>query len=142
MASAEPNTATDPAFPIVWQPGEDQIEWEWDDMHTPRALPPLSVDYLLQFENAFGYMYRSVDSPKQLLVRVWNGYAYFGLKLAGDDAEREALRERELAGYRAHIPVAAAYWRAARRELEAMYAEMDAISGAEPADALAVGWER
>ena len=50
--------ADDPDFPIAWEPGEAELEWEWDDMHSPRAVPPLSEDYLMVLGGGFAAMYR------------------------------------------------------------------------------------
>ena len=134
--------ADDPDFPIAWEPGEAELEWEWDDMHSPRAVPPLSEDYLMVLGGGFAAMYREVGLPFEILTRVWNGFVYYARLIHAPEEERAALRESAPDRWRSMIPRSAAYWAAARRELEAMYAEIEAIRGTEPAAELAAAWER
>ena len=132
----------DPDFPIEWQPGEAALEWEWDDMHTPRALPPLSVDYLGTLERGFAYGYRSVGHPATLLVRVWNGYAYFAYRIDAPEEEHAAIRAAAPDRYRSAIPRTMEYWQRSLVELQAMYAEIEAVTGTEPPAELAAAWNR
>jgi pyruvate,water dikinase len=145
MTTTEPTPAppdTDPAFPIDWQPGDWELEWEWDDMHTPRAVPPLSEDYLACLEAGFAYGYQAVGHPASILVRVWNGYAYFAYRIDAPEAEHDAIRAAAPDRYRSEIPLASDYWQRSLAELRGLYAEIDAITGAEPAAELVVAWGR
>src|SRR3954454_10297888 len=145
MTSAEPIAAAaahDPSFPIEWQPGDEALEWEWDDMHAPRAIPPLSEDYLAVLNNGFAASYRVAGLPMTIHVRIWNGYAYFARRIDAPEVEHAAIRASEPDAWRALIPMTAEYWRTAREDLVAMYAEMDAVSATEPATDLAVAWLR
>lgn len=140
----DPPSATPPAddFPIAWQPGDEELEWEWDDMHTPRAMPPLSEDYLAALTGGFAYRYATIGQPVAILGRVWNGYAYFALRIDAPPDEHEAVMKASPELRRRHIPLTAAYWRRALPELRAMYREIDATTGDEPAAELAAAWER
>ena len=56
-------------------------------------------------------------------VRVWNGYAYFGLATDVPEAEQEAMWERRTVAARAAIQDADAYWHErAVPEVSAAYA--------------------
>ncbi|HEX5824441.1 MAG TPA: PEP-utilizing enzyme [Candidatus Limnocylindrales bacterium] len=140
MTSAVPD-----AFPIAWrEPADPDLTWEWDDMHTPRALTPLGEDYIDLLTKGFAYRYAQLDVPIAILVRVWNGYAYFAFHIDAPEAERDAVLARYTDARRTRIPLTAAYWRdEAVPELKAMYREIDeiAVDGL-PADRLAVAWER
>lgn len=145
MTAAEPTPAApdaDPEFPIDWQPGDRELEWEWDDMHTPRAVPPLSEDYLTCLEAGFAYGYEAVGHPASILVRVWNGYAYFAYRIDAPEAEHDAIRAAAPDRYRSEIPLASAYWERSLAELRERYAEIDAVTGTEPAAELIAGWRR
>ena len=134
--------ARDADFPIDWQPGDEELEWEWDDMHTPRAVPPLSEDYIAALTGGFAYRYATIGQPVAILARVWNGYTYFALRIDAPPDEHEAVMKAAPDLRRGHIPLTAAYWRRARPELQAMYRDIDAITGDEPAAELAAAWER
>ncbi len=56
-------------------------------------------------------------------VRIWNGYAYFGLATDVPESEQAAMWERRTERARARIPLTEAYWRdEAVPELRAVYA--------------------
>ena len=145
-SAADPRTptATDD-FPIVWrEPGDADLTWEWDDMHTPHVVRPLGEDYLELLAHGFAYRYEKLGVPLAILTRVWNGYAYFGFKIDAPEAEHDAVMARYQAARRARIPHTAAYWRdEALPELRVMYREIDEIDAETlSADRLAIAWER
>ena len=145
MTATDPavtETSPDGAFPIDWAPGEDELEWEWDDMHSPRAVPSLSEDYLEVLSGGFAAMYEAAGLPYRIVSRVWHGYAYFARAIDAPESEHATIAAGAPERWRAMIPWTAAYWRDAREELRAMYAEIDAITGDEPADDLARLWDR
>lgn len=142
MATDPSTGAPRPDFPIAWQSGDEELEWEWDDMHTPRAVPPLSEDYLATLAGGFAYRYATIGAPVAVLVRVWNGYTYFGFRIDAPPEEHAAVMKSAPELRRRHIPLTAAYWRRALPELQAMYREIDAISGDEPPAELVAAWER
>ena len=132
-------------FPIVWVESFDpEVTWEWDDMHTPRALTPLGEDYVELLTQGFAYRYERLGVPCAVLVRVWNGYAYFGFRIDAPEDEHEAVMARYSDRRRERVPLTAAYWRdEGLPELQAMYREIDEIA----VDDLAPGllgeaWER
>ena len=68
--SALSAAAPEVEFPIAWQPGDEELEWEWDDMHMPRAIPPLSEDYVNALMAGIVYRYRAMGLPATIPVRV------------------------------------------------------------------------
>ena len=53
-STAEP----DVDFPVAWhEPDDAELTWEWDDMHMPIAVTPLSGDYNLLMGAGFAYGY-------------------------------------------------------------------------------------
>src|SRR5436309_11163023 len=127
----------DPEFPVAFEPGDEALEWEWDDMHAPRAVPPLSHDYLRTLSGGMDAGYRAVDLPYSALVRIWNGYAYFALRINAPESDHAAIRAGAPDAWRRLIPTTPEFWRRSRDELAAMYVEIDALSGDEPAEVLA-----
>jgi phosphohistidine swiveling domain-containing protein len=139
------DTAAPEDFPIVWrEPSDAELTWEWDDMHTPRAVRPLGEDYLELLTRGFAYRYEQLGVPLAILTRVWNGYAYFGFRIDAPEEEHEAVLARYTEARRARIPHTAAYWRdEALPELRAVYREIDEVPVDElPPDRLSVAWER
>lgn len=144
---AEPTV--DP-FPIAWlEPSDPGYTWEWDDMHMPFVLKPMAGDYVGLIAGGFAYGYGRLGVPEiDISHRIWNGYAYFGLRLDVTDAEREAIFARRTEASRAAIAVTDAYWRdVAIPELSAHYAwiadvPVETLSGAELADAWDEAWRR
>lgn len=132
----------DPPFPVTFEPGDEALEWDWDDMHTPRAVPPLSQDYLSLLCAGMAAPYREVGLPYEMLIRFWNGYVYFAQIIHAPEEQHAALRASAPDRWRSLIPITESIWRAGRAELAAMYAEIDAVSGLEPAPQLAAAWER
>jgi phosphohistidine swiveling domain-containing protein len=138
-------TSAPDAFPIVWlEPTDPEITWEWDDMHTPRALTPLGEDYIELLSKGFAYRYEKLGVPLAILTRVWNGYAYFGFKILAPEDEHDAVMARYTAARRKRVPLTAAYWRdEAVPELRAMYREIDEVAVDDlGAEQLAIAWER
>ncbi len=142
MDSHVATTDPDVDFPIVFEPGDEELEWEWDDMHMPRAIPPLSEDYVAALMAGIAYRYRAMGLPATIPVRVWNGYTYFALKIDAPPDEHEALMNRAPDMRRSLIPGTAAFWTRALPELQAIYRDIDAISGDEPRDDLVAAWAR
>jgi phosphohistidine swiveling domain-containing protein len=132
------------AFPLEWRdPGDASLTWEWDDMHAPFALSPLAGDYFEVISEGFSYRYQKLEIPARMLGRVWNGYAYFAFDWGVPKAEQEATQFRSIAGRKAAVPLASAYWREqALPELRAIYEHVDGVPVAdlEPSD-LADAWE-
>ena len=134
--------SVDPSFPVTFEPGDEALEWEWDDMHSPRAVPALSQDYLGALAGGFAAGYRAADLPYSLLARVWNGYVYFGLRIDAPESRHDAIRASAPDAWRRLIPTTPDFWRRSRQELAEMYAEIEALTGEEPARELVAGWER
>jgi hypothetical protein len=132
------------AFPIVWhEPSDADVTWEWDDMHTPRPLTPLGEDYVGLLRRGFAYKYERLGVPAQVLVRVWNGYAYFGFRINVPEDERAAAMDRYTEIRRRLVPLTTAYWRdEGLPSLRAMYREIDDVDvDGLPAGQLADAWE-
>ncbi len=132
-------------FPITWRhPGDADLTWEWDDMHTPRAIAPLGEDYLDLLGGGFAYRYARLDVPIEVLIRIWNGYAYFGFRINAPEDDHEAVLARYTETRRARIPETATYWREeALPELVAMYREIDEIDADELSPVrLGLAWGR
>lgn len=142
MDSSAPGTGPDVDFPIAWEPDDEELEWEWDDMHMPRAIPPLSEDYVAALMAGIVYRYRAMGLPATIPVRVWNGYTYFALKIDAPADQHEALMARGPEMRRTLIPGTAAYWGRVLPELQSIYREIDAVSGDEPRDELVAAWDR
>lgn len=140
--SAPSAAAPEVEFPIAWQPGDEELEWEWDDMHMPRAIPPLSEDYVNALMAGIVYRYRAMGLPATIPVRVWNGYTYFAMKIDAPADQHEALMNQAPAMRRTLIPGTAAYWGKALPELQSMYRAIDAVTGDERRDELVAAWER
>ncbi len=145
MATIDPPVGpltADPPFPVTFEPGEEALEWDWDDMHTPRAIPPLSQDYLGLLSGGIAASYRAVGLPYEALVRIWNGYVYFAQVIHAPEEQHGELRSSAPDRWRTLIPLTEAMWKSDRAELQAMYADMDAVTGTEPAEQLAAAWDR
>jgi rifampicin phosphotransferase len=132
------------AFPIVWrEPSDADVTWEWDDMHTPRPLTPLGEDYVGLLTKGFAWKYERLGVPAEVLVRVWNGYAYFGFRINVPEDERSAAMDRYTEIRRSLVPLTTAYWRdEAMPRLRAMYREIDEVDvDGLPGGQLAAAWE-
>ena len=98
-------------FPVEWlDPSDAEITWEWDDMHMPGALSALAGDYAGVVCAGMAYGHQRMGTAVEMRVRVWNGYAYFGLATDVPEAEQEAMWERRTVAARAAIQDADAYW--------------------------------
>jgi pyruvate,water dikinase len=146
----DPSTATtaDPGDPwegIAWEePGFADLTWEWDDMHTPRALTRLSQSYLEALAAGMNVRARKNGLPLRNLLKVLNGYAYFSFSVDAPADERAAVLERAKALRHAEIDVVGAWWRdVAKPEALALYRELDSLPtpGSGPS-ALAAAWDR
>ena len=111
-------------FPVEWlDPSDAEITWEWDDMHMPGALSALAGDYTWVIGAGMAYGHQRMGTPVEMRVRVWNGYAYYGLATDVPEAEQEAMWERRTVAARAAIKDADAYWHErAVPEVSAAYA--------------------
>jgi len=135
-------------FPIAWEdPADPGRSWAWDDMHMPFALAPLAQDYIRTLGAGFNLCYEIFGGfPQRTLVRIWNGYAYFGHDANVPEADREALNKRWLRVMRDRADVTAAYWtdevlpeiRALEQAIRAI--EVEALPGAELAAAWDAAW--
>ena len=114
----------DAEFPIEWlDPSDREITWEWDDMHMPGALSALAGDYAGIIAAGMAYGHQRMGTPVQMRIRIWNGYAYFGLATDVPEAEQGAMWERRTVAARAAIQDADAYWHErAMPEVTATYA--------------------
>jgi pyruvate,water dikinase len=121
MTTATDETPTE-AFPIEWKlPDDPELTWEWDDMHMPVAVTPLSGDYNILMGGGFAYGYDRLSVPYEVLTRVWNCYTYFAARNHFPEDERATADERYTAARRAHIPLSQAYWRKSVAELSEIY---------------------
>ena len=111
-------------FPVEWlDPSDAEITWEWDDMHMPAALSALAGDYTWVIAAGMAYGHQRMGTPVEMRVRVWNGYAYYGLATDVPEAEQDAMWERRTVAARAAIQDADAYWHErAVPEVSAAYA--------------------
>ena len=138
------STADSPIdFPIVWrEPDDAELTWEWDDMHMPTAVTPLSGDYNELMGTGFAYGYERLSVPYEVLTRIWNCYTYFAWRSNVPDSETKAADERYTAARRAAIPTSDAYWQGAVVRLREIY---DWVTGrpveTAPAEELAETWD-
>lgn len=143
--SSDPMPGAAQADEFVWDvPDVPGLVWEWDDMHTPRALPRLSQSYLTTLVGGMNRRNAEAGRPVTAFARAVNGYAYFAHRIEAPAEEHRAILEEGKAVRQAAIAVTEAQWRDAfRPEVEAIYAQIDALpaAGAGPDD-LADAWER
>ena len=135
----------DPWQAIDWEePGFADLTWEWDDMHTPRALTRLSQSYLEALAAGMNARARRLGLPMRNLLNVVNGYTYFSFTIDAPEDERAAILERAKVLRQAEIGVVAAWWQdIAQPEAVALYRELDDLPkpDADP-EALAAAWDR
>ncbi|HET7520157.1 MAG TPA: PEP-utilizing enzyme [Candidatus Limnocylindria bacterium] len=133
-----------PGFAFEWERESDaRYSWEWDDMHMPEALSPLSGDYVRCMGQGFAYRYAQLGVAVDIEARVWNGYAYFTATSDLEPDEVSAIWESMPELRRSVIPSTAGYWsERAIPELRASYAVIEAIDAAAmgPED-LAAAWD-
>ena len=117
-----------PDFPVEFeQPGDEQLTWEWDDMHMPFAMTPLGVSWSRTIAQGFGAWreHLGVDFPPRTRIAVWNGYTYFAYDPGSEGEERKRIEDEITEVMRGQIPVTEAYWREeARPELDGIYRQM------------------
>src|SRR3954465_5518792 len=95
-----------PDFPVEFaDPSHAKLTWEWDDMHMPFALSPLSGDWAVMIGSSFDSWKVDLegDFPSRSYAVVWNGYSYFGFSPNAEGAEREANRTASYALWRSRI---------------------------------------
>jgi pyruvate,water dikinase len=144
-STSTPSSPLDGPDEIAWDdPKHAEHTWEWDDMHTPRALARLEAEYARILAKGESYRARRHDLPVCFLVKVVNGYAYWTYYLDVNDEDKEATEARAAASRKAEVGLVGRWWsERARPELEAMYREIDAlpVDDAGPAE-LADAWNR
>ncbi len=137
-------------FPVKWSdPSDADLSWEWDDMHFPHALPPLSGEYVCKvIGEGFNYRYERADLPMTMRVRILNGYAYFAVRFAVPESERPRVLELARERRRAQSKIVRKYWEVkVLPTLLATYqwmhgASIETAPRAEVADAWAELWTR
>jgi pyruvate,water dikinase len=130
-----------PDFPFAWEAaGDEALSWEWDKMHGPNAVAPMSADYMLAIAQGFAYRYQTLGVPMDVLCRMWNGFPYFAARFGGP---QEEVIQQNTAGKRGLIPSTAEYWNGRSvPELRESYGWIDAIDATTlPPDELAVAWD-
>jgi pyruvate,water dikinase len=134
-------------FPVEFEdPSDSELTWDWDDMHAPYALTPLAAEYIRTLGGGFNDRYRLFGFPQRWKTAIWNGYAYFALRLDGTDEEKAEVRRRWLETCRAQVEVAGPWWRdEAIPRLVGLYAAIDAVdvagfSGPRLVDAWKEAW--
>jgi pyruvate,water dikinase len=151
---ADAAAPTDPAivgvsadFPVEFaDPSLATLTWEWDDMHMPFALTPLSGDWAVMIGSSFDSWKVDLgrDFPSRSHGAVWNGYAYYGFSPNAEGEERAAHLAAALELFRGRIEPTEAYWNdEVVPELRAIYAGMQAapIEDGSP-EAAAAAWDR
>ena len=135
-------------FPIKWEADWDpEVAWEWDDMHMPVVLAPLAGDYVRLVADGFNEFYETYGLPQRMYGRVWNGYAYFGMRRGYPMEQRRAVFDRFTEILRERMHVCDAYWNdevlPAVRDLEAGIREVpvEALPLVELGDAWVRVWE-
>ena len=145
MATAPPSAD----FAVEFErPGDEQISWEWDDMHMPFAMTALAGDYVRELiTGGMNEHYRLFDFPQRMRCAIWHGYSYFGLQRNYPIEERPAILARyfEVARQRAEI-TAPQWWDDVIPELHQLYAGMtgvdvDGLELAALGDAWAAAWK-
>ena len=136
-------------FPVEWQdPSDPEITWEWDDMHMPGALSALAGDYVTVIATGMAYGHLRMGTPVQMRIRIWNGYAYFGLWTDVPEADQAAMWEQRTEAERGAIKPADAYWHEqAVPEVRAAYAwvaaqPVETMSASDLAETWGEVWER
>jgi phosphohistidine swiveling domain-containing protein len=134
-----------PEFPVEFEEPEDAaLTWEWDDMHMPFATMPLGADYVRTLAGGFNDRYdRLGPFPQRWKAAIWNGYAYFAIRLDGTEEEQADVRRRWEAVCREQIDLVRRYWdEEALPELRSIYERIASIDVETlPADALVQRWE-
>jgi phosphohistidine swiveling domain-containing protein len=136
-----------PDFPVEFaDPGHASLTWEWDDMHMPFALSPLSGDWAVMIGSSLDAWKIDLggEFPSRSYAANWNGYSYYGFSPNAEGAERQAHRTAALALWRSRIEPSERYWHhEVVPELRTIYAEMRAapIETGSAEDA-AAAWER
>lgn len=140
-------------FPVTFEdPAHAELEWEWDDMHTPHAFTRLAGDYSRDISDSFFEPFRRHPElgpwPQRWYAAQWNGYVYYAYQRNVPQEARKELFDRIIALNRALIAPTEAYWRdELLPELKRIYAHIEAIPVdtvplAELADAWDDAWQR
>jgi rifampicin phosphotransferase len=130
---------------IDWaEPRFSELTWEWDDMHSPRALRRLQQSYLELLAAGMNVRPAGLGLPIRMHLAVVHGYVYFTHSIDAPPAERAAVLERAAAARRAEIPIVGAWWRdQAKPEALALYRELEAMPApGSTADQLGQAWDR
>jgi pyruvate,water dikinase len=133
-------------FPIEFDdPSDAEIEWEWDDMHMPFPVAPLSGDWAIAIGRAFDSWKSGlgIDYPSRGYGRVWNGYVYYGFRTNYPAEEKDAWRAKATEFWRSRIAVTDSYWNdEVLPELRDMYATLrSADVEAGTREVVAEAWE-
>jgi rifampicin phosphotransferase len=133
-----------PDFPIEWpDPADERLTWEFDDMHMPFALPPLSIDYATILAGGFNPPSEEWGLPHRIWMRIFHGYGYFAYDAGVPPEEEAAANERRVAAYGDFADRLDAQWRDADlpeiRAIERRIREVD-VDRLPSAD-LAAAWE-
>jgi len=82
-------------FPVEWpDPQDELLTWEFDDMHMPFALPPLSIDYARTLASGFNPPYEAWGLPNRIYLRIFHSYGYFAFD-PGVSSTEEAEADRQ-----------------------------------------------
>ncbi len=101
----------DEAFPVQWDdPSDAALTWMWDGEHFPRALTPLSGDYVIMLGKGFAYLYERAGIPLHTGARVINGYPYWGVRWAIPESERPHVRTQVQAFLREQAKGTCKFW--------------------------------
>jgi pyruvate,water dikinase len=145
-ATPSPVVPVPPDFPIEWSdPTDERLSWEFDDMHMPFALPPLSIDYARMLAAGFNPPFEAWGLPQRIWLKVFHGYGYFAYDPGdpGDPDQAAAAEERRVQAYAEYAAGLEAHWRdEALPEVQAIErrireTDVDGLSAAE----LAAAWE-
>ena len=126
-APAEP--AGTPDFPIAFEPGDELISWEWDDMHMPFAMTALAGDYVRDLiAGGMNLQLQMFEFPQRMRCSIWHGYSYFGVQRSYPVEERPAILARftEVSRERAEV-TSPQWWDEVIPELKRLYGSMAAI---------------
>ena len=145
--SVEPFSLEPDAFEVTFaDPTDAELTWDRDDTHMPFALTPLASDYVRVIAAGMNVRYeRFAGFPQRWRAAIWNGYAYFAIKM--DPQDRPAIIGGWEAVCRAQIETVGRWWaEEARPELLDAYGriasiDVEDLSGGELAEAWSEAWE-
>src|SRR5258707_3398730 len=87
MATAPPSTD----FAVEFEPGDEQISWEWDDMHMPFAMTALAGDYVRELiGGGINEHLRLFDFPQRMPGSMLKRDNHFAVPRNDPNSERAA----------------------------------------------------